>query len=478
MAKESKTIITFDGTPALRKNCRRYKNGFYEMGRQCIKMEDDRYYRIDSGKIIYDHLTKKYVFNSVDYIRGIVNTIGNNVEFGYFKRDKILNVYVKGIGLAVNEKALNNAYIERLRTGEFYHRSQVPRDFSRIKLGGTYSKETDYHASYRQDEITRYFEKYFEPLTVKDYWKDLPEYATYGIEYETRAGIIPERLCLKNGLIPVKDGSLRRERGISFEYATVILEKNNVFPAIKEHSRLLNKYCSKSINESLHVHIGGYTPSKEFLVNLYHTFQLVQKELFKMFPEFIRKTSVFKNSNKNYCKPIKKVTNANDSIDNNFDRIISFLSQGNIEPGDFRYFGQPHPADPHNRSKWNVKSRYYAMNLVPLVFKGTGTVEFRMHTNTFNKDKIASWLMITTAIVEYSYKTKESSSNLPTSLSLNTIVDNVYTNKTLRKYLKAYIKYRKDLMKYNQNMYRDFIGKLDVEQDNLNNFKFPIKELV
>lgn len=478
MTKESKTIITFDGTPALRKNCRKYKNGFYEMGRQCIKMKDGRYYRIDSGKIIYDHLTKKYVFNSANLVRGIVNTVGNKIEFGYFTHDKILNVNVKNIGLAVNEKVLNRNYIEQLCTGDFYHKSHIPKDFFKIKLGGEYSKELDYQASYRQAEITQHFEKYFEPPYVKDYWKDLPDHVTYGIEYETNAGIIPERLCLKNGLIPVKDGSLRKGWKISFEYATVILEKNNIFPAIKEHSRLLNKYCSKSTNESLHVHIGGYIPSKEFIVNLYHTFQLVQKELFRMFPKFTRKTSVFKKSNKDYCKPIKKIINRGDSIENNFSKIIIFLSQGYLNSDNFKYFGQPHPVDPQNKHKWDIKSRYYAMNLIPFVFKGTGTIEFRMHTNTFNKDKIASWLMIITAIVEYAYRTKENSSNLPNSLNLNTIIDSVYTNKILKKYLKAYIEYRKNLMEYNQNVYRDFIGKLDVEQDHLNNFKFPIKELV
>ena len=45
-------IITFDGTPAVRTNCRKIKNEFYEINRQCFKMSDDKWHRINNGKVV------------------------------------------------------------------------------------------------------------------------------------------------------------------------------------------------------------------------------------------------------------------------------------------------------------------------------------------------------------------------------------------------------------------------------------------
>jgi len=468
-------VVTYDGTKALKSNCRKYNNKYYEINRQCFKMDNGRYYRIDTDKIIYDYEIKKYVLRSDDYIKGIVNFKKEQPVYGYFKPNKFKNVDIFRTGTAISEDIINNNFVEILSKGKYVPRKHAPSHFNKIRLGGNYSRNLDYSVNYRLKEFTRTFNEHFEPEDIKPFWKELPN-ITVGIEYETYAGMIPEIKCMKNGLIPVKDGSLRRNGSISFEYATIILNKNNVLHAINEQTKLLNKYCKKSVNESLHIHIGGYERSEEMLVALYRVISIVQKELYQMFPMFMKKTSVFKRGSKNYCKPLPKNKLTYTDYNKDLDQIIWWLSDRNLV-GEGYEIGMRHPVDPNNEHKWNVDSRYSICNLNHFAFAGSGTVEFRAHTNTFNKDKIAAWLFITSAIVEYANKIKNNVT-FSTSITLNGIIDQVYSNKVLNSYLKAYIKYRKELMSVNQNVYKDFIGILDVENDNLNRFKFPIKELI
>jgi len=471
-----KEVITYDGSKALKSNCRKYDGKYYEIGRQCFKMDNGRYYRIDTNKIIYDYDTKKYVLKTDDYIKGIVGFNKKELIYGYFKPNKFKNAYIFNRGPVLNEDIITNDYVEELSSGKYYPKAYVDKGFYKKRVGGRYSRETDYSVNYRLDEFTKTFNNHFEAPIIKNFYKELPNNATYGIEYETNAGRIPENKCMKTGMVPVKDGSLRRSTGISFEYATIILNKNNVLHAVKEHCNLLDRYCTKSVNESLHIHIGGYERSVEMLVALYRTVSVLQKELYEMFPLFIKKTSIFKRSQKNYCKPLPKNRITYKDFKHDLSYIIRYLSDGNLHYEDFS-LGMANPVDPDGYHKWNSRSRYSICNLNHFAFKGTGTIEFRIHTNTFNKDKIAAWLFIITSIVEYANKIK----NEPyfnTKIDLSSIITQCYQNKVLKGYLKAYIQYRKDLMKYNQNVHKDFIGVLDVMNDNLNNFKFPIKELV
>jgi hypothetical protein len=386
------------------------------------------------------------------------------------------NVSIKGFGIAINEDILKNDFVEILQTGTYIHKSLAHNfDYNRKKIGESYGRELDYTADKYLNKVTAIFNKYFESPETTDLWKELPDNATFGIEYETHAGKIPLVKCHKNGLIPVKDGSLRRDDGaMSFEYATIILNKTNLFPVLKSADNLLNRYCTRNINESLHVHIGGYPRCKDMLISIYKIMICIQDELYSMFPLFIKNTGIFKKSQKSYCSPLPNINCTDD--DASFYEIITFLSDGEININEFS-FGMPHPLDENNDHKWNLLSRYYLCNFIPYVFKGNGTIEFRMHTSTFNKDKIAAWIFIISAIVEYAYKNKNAT-EFNADVNLNKIINTTYNNKKLKLFLNKYIQYRKDLMKLYQYKHHDFVGILDVKNDNLNKFKFPIKEIV
>lgn len=277
---------------------------------------------------------------------------------------------------------------------------------------------------------------------------------------------------MQAGLIPVKDGSLRNKDGTQpYEYATIIHKGKNGMQAISKQCDLLNKYCTQSHFNSLHIHIGGIEISKEYVVTLYSIIKYIQKELFELFPESLKSTRTFKQ--RDYTNPIRRIRFLPKDIDGNFDLIYKHLGmQDNLK---FNGFNAKHPKDPEGTHKWDVHSRYSIVNLVPLLFGPNGTTEFRIHTSTFNKDKVVNWLFITSAICQYAFDNKGKITF--SKLRLSHIIKNVYTNNMLNSYLLAYIKYRKKLM-IEHKIQLDTIGKFDVESDNINNFNYKFKSLI
>src|SRR6056297_3098841 len=124
-------VVTYDGTKALKSNCRKYNNKYYEINRQCFKMDNGRYYRIDTDKIIYDYEIKKYVLRSDDYIKGIVGFDEDTPIYRYFKPNKFKNVNIHRIGTALSEKIINNNFVEILRNGKYVHKKFAPKNFNK-----------------------------------------------------------------------------------------------------------------------------------------------------------------------------------------------------------------------------------------------------------------------------------------------------------------------------------------------------------
>jgi hypothetical protein len=81
-------VITFDGTEALRKDCRFIKGNYYIKEKQCFCIKD-KWYRINSEYIVYDHRKDKYILKSESgrLLYGITNILSTNtIEFGHFSR--------------------------------------------------------------------------------------------------------------------------------------------------------------------------------------------------------------------------------------------------------------------------------------------------------------------------------------------------------------------------------------------------------
>jgi hypothetical protein len=63
-----------------------------------------------------------------------------------------------------------------------------------------------------------------------------------------------------------------------------------------------------------------------------------------------------------------------------------------------------HPADLNGNQKWNVKTRYLIHNLIPLIFGNKKTIEFRIHTPTYDVYKIIPFILMNSLIVNFAIK--------------------------------------------------------------------------
>lgn len=211
---------------------------------------------------------------------------------------------------------------------------------------------------------------------------------TFGLEFETSQGYVPEDICFQDGLIPLRDGSISAP-----EYSTVVLEGNNGIALLYQQLETLKEYTDFNKECSLHVHLGGYPLKSDKIYNLYKTCYILQSELTRILPSLTFYSSEYKNNKKDYCKKLPFYT----SFDKMYQQLV-----GRPFYGDFT---QAHPNDIERKRKWNVITRYYFVNFInALCYNVNKTIEFRFLRPTYNFKKILLWLYIFNAILEYSEK--------------------------------------------------------------------------
>ena len=217
---------------------------------------------------------------------------------------------------------------------------------------------------------------------------------TFGLEYETSMGVIPEELCFRDGLIPLRDGSITGN-----EYTSTVLNGEWGLGMVKQEVDTLRKYTIFNQDCALHVHMGGYPLERKALFVLYQIVWMLERRLYdNLIPRDSFNTAKYKGSGKDYCKRLPE--------NNDFNNIFKYFTTLN-------YFGsltQPHPSDPQRDRKWQISGRYYALNLINMFcYKGPKTVEFRFLRPSFNFRKIRFWIAVFNAILAYSetYTAKE-----------------------------------------------------------------------
>ena len=428
------TVTTFDGTPALRKDCRFIKGNYYIKDKQCFLI-DDRWYRINSGYVVYDHEYAVWKLKSDDIYTGAVgvNDDGGIME-GHFSPNPEKNVHIYYGGNV--QHAISTDIFEghsNIREGlngcyYFITDKRIPPDFTtkiRPHKEGFYSFPFNYGSEPLIPEFLEVFRKEF---VGNDLLSDAAKYIkgySFGIEFETDKGAIPERHLKRNGLIACKDGSIA-----GFEYATVPLCGDVGVQAIKVQCELLRKYCSCSLNESLHIHVGGYPRTIKALTALFRLGQKIEREIYAMFPYYYVDTSTFKR--KSYCSPLPHVGVNNSTPLEIFSELFFWLSNNTTK---FRksFPTGPHPMDRSGQHKWEISPRYIWLNMIPLIWGGRGTVEFRCHTPTFSTPKVINWLFIVIAILKYARKHTAELISKPfkglAPVTLKSIIEEAYPKK-------------------------------------------------
>jgi len=511
MAKKINEVIeTYNGEEAIRSECRKISGKFYKMGVQCFKMSDGKWHRINNGLIDFDNETKHWVLKSgTDLYNGIIGFDENeDPVYGKFTRDSIKNIEVitnryGEFSLAISEDILTKNFLEVISSGKFIHKSIVKASGVRVKekfIGSKYPFRLNYSFEHQFQSFKEYYEKHFSfnKDVTKKFHTELGE-TTFGVEFETYNGQIPVRHCYKTGLIPLKDGSLRHGMVNPFEYTTIPLQGERGLHTIKQSCELLNKYCLRNVDGSLHIHIGNIAKTPEYGISIFKVLYKIQDEMYKMFPEYFKETSKFKNTGKDYCKPLPKVE-FNKKMDGDLSKLFNFYIHGETDidtpvvmdeeeenannflrrmrgkQSSKYYMGMPHPSDNGFDHKWYVNYRYFWCNLIPLFFNKRGTVEFRVHTSTFNSDKVINWLFIVNAICRYAEKYQKQFIKTEVDIDLKGILKDIYSEE-LSDYLTSYSDFRKSMMKEHAEK-DDRIGALEVKEDSLKKWDYPIKSLI
>lgn len=235
---------------------------------------------------------------------------------------------------------------------------------------------------------------------------------TFGLEFETSQGYIPEDICYRDGLIPLRDGSITGP-----EYSTVVLKGGEGISLLHQQIETLKEYTSFNKECSLHVHLGGYPLKEDAIFRLYLVCTSIEQELTKILPTLTFNSARYKSNGKDYCKKL--------DIYHNFEEMYLRLVGRQF----FGSFTQAHPDDRERKRKWNIPTRYYWCNFInALCYQVNKTIEFRFLRPTYNFKKILLWLYIFNGILEYAEKYYTAEDHI----DLDTIINACYPPKLAR----------------------------------------------
>lgn len=423
-------------------------------------------------QMVLNHETGEYVNRfSKNLVKGIVEASDKGVLVeGYFTSNFNKNIFITYEGplrRAISKDIFpKNCLFYNTYYGTYTY--CLPEHYNKFKsLHGVIKgyKRYPYINIGQKYEATSSL-KLFKPDTSKTL-TDLNENVlknfkySFGLEFESSGGLIPEEECFKNGLIPLKDGSIT-----GIEYATTVLSvEKNAFDVLKRQVDVLSEYTKYDKDCSLHIHFGGIPLTSKFICALYNVCYYLQNELQQYLPYYTFNTSAYKKNGKDYCKLLPDV--------GNFNNIYKFLSIDVPFLGDFC---QPHPRDERHGSKWNIPTRYYWINFINACFyKNPKTIEFRFLRPTYNYNKIVNWLCIMNAILLYSENLSKEFSNKADSTMINfiktkfrneglsSILISIYGENDAKKLL-SFLNKLQDIINV-QQMYDDVIGALDEVDD-------------
>lgn len=366
---------------------------------------------------VFDEITKSWK-NSRSCFKIVLQHLPNQIIFGYVSNDKdnvrillknsagVIDYYItnlnlfKGDILYSNKKGVyfspigftdSDILLEQLIKGNGNFPYLLTREYEAIESFDIF-----------KDKQTLLAEETSHPLS--NYLK-----YTFGLEFETSQGYIPENICYRDGLIPLRDGSIS-----GVEYSTIILKGNEGISLLHQQLETLNKYTNFNKECSLHVHLGGFPLEPKTIFNLYYVCKSIESSLEHILPAYTFTSSIYKDNGKDYCKKLPSF--------GSFNEMYRYFVGRNF----YGSFMQAHPQDKERKRKWNVQNRYFWCNFInALCYKVNKTIEFRFLRPTYNFKKILLWLYIFNGILKYSEEYY-----MPSQLiSLEEIINKVYPSK-------------------------------------------------
>jgi len=422
-------IKTFDGMEILKSKARKIGESFYIPNRSCFKI-GNRWYPINSPSIALNVETNQYDLKS--NLQGAVIDFDKDMYpiFGYISKRVFADEYIQFYGKIKKKKGDDktdsiaqvclasmdlvkkyNLYLDRANLVYMFEKCSTAKSNKKYNyrfLQGERIRNYTWDGSKITRRVIERYEEANFPIQP-GYYKlaKVLGNLSFGLEFETIYGTIPSWELFDLGLIPVRDGSIS-----GYEYTTIPLKGAKGLQTIENICLALNKYCEFDFSCSLHIHFGNTFKDKIFITAFYAAACQLQQEVFDLVPFFKRNQREFLGSSKEYCKmlpllnignyskeDITDIENFKGKVLTDMNILYKFLS-GGYDLG--RYNNRDHhPEDIDDRRKWQREARYHWVNLIPLVFKKDGTIEFRIHHSTYNPELIINWLFICASIIKY-----------------------------------------------------------------------------
>lgn len=410
--KEPTIVTTIRGDKQDRKKCSKIKGNYYLRNRDCVKVKE-RYNRINNGKIMWDESKQKWIPASGDKI--VMEFIDNKP------------VYKKA-------ECLDFAYTD----GDYYYdgdsKVNVKPDYSYIirnDLSDYLTNPREYGKS--NNPLHTIIDKYkndfrLDVEILNKLWEPLSDY-TYGVELETRSGVVNTKLLCETSVYPVRDGSIRGN-----EFITDIISNAESLTKLKYFTNIAPNYLSPAIDRgSMHLHIGGFDLSKKQFTALYVLCYKLQNDLDFIVPTN-RGTAKYiyeKNPNKDYCKSLPRLNTMDDlPYEEVLDAIWKWMCENRPMDSNNNWDHRNHPR--LGQGKWEWRSRFYKVNFIPYLFDHKGTIEFRLHHMTFDFREIYAWMLICKSIIDFAINSPDRCLDRKEKLYLSDIIEDVKLLKYIR----------------------------------------------
>jgi hypothetical protein len=383
--------------------------------------------------------------------RGIIYIDENYAEFGSMpdSADNIRIIYEGQVVWGISyEKLKNHLGFDYLRgyyvIGKDANKHQFPygREIFPYNLDRhTYNTKFAEHLFVGKQHIDSH-------LSFK-FINELPY--SFGLEFETAGGLLPQHRLYELGLIPLRDGSIT-----GIEFSTVVLQGEQGLNLLKRQMEALDEHTIFDKDCSLHIHFGGFKLQGNVLLAVNNIF--CNSDIRNYLPELTFATHMYKsNQDKNYCEFNQKYTS--------FAEMYNAL----IGRDFFGDFYQPHPKDLSGTRKWNITSRYKAVNFInALCYPNPKTIEYRILRPTYNFNKVLGWLFIFGAIIKYAELNASRTLMLyKTRISLDHILRAVYSEQ-LATILIDFLKMSQQIV-YAQSSVKDYFGmRIDIDDKVIN----------
>lgn len=341
---------------------------------------------------VFDEIAQKFV-PSLKCKKIVVKHIPGNLIFGYSGRTSTIVRFLAYVNNMYSfydgdYELLKDVLVFSVLRGVYISTVDFPQD---SLIREQYEKG--------QGEFPYRFERRYEAIESFNIFKNkqvilhpeefsIAKYLKYsfGLEFETSMGYIPENICFRDGLIPLRDGSIS-----GLEYSTVVMKGNTGLSLLRQQLDTLRQYTAFNKECSLHIHFGGYPLTPDTVFNLYFVCRTLEPAFENILPPETFYTSNYKENGKDYCRKLPSFRN----FDNLYESLVGRKFYGS--------FTQPHPNDIRREAKWRIPTRYYWVNFInALCYNVNKTIEFRFLRPTYNFEKILIWICILNAIMIYS----------------------------------------------------------------------------